>query len=179
MSSKRIEEDYLLIGKVVGAHGVRGAVKVFPYTESTNTFTALKTVWLRHKTGELREYSLESASVRKRNILLGLSGVNSRTDAEGLVNSELYCLKKWLKELSTNEFYWHQIIGLTVRLEDGSCLGKIKAILPTGSNDVYVVENGPKEYLVPAIEGIVVNIDLSSKVMTIRPLEDLLDMNDI
>ncbi|MDQ7837472.1 MAG: ribosome maturation factor RimM [Thermodesulfobacteriota bacterium] len=179
MSSRLRDEDYILIGKVVGAHGVRGVLKVLSYTESPDSFKALKAVWLKDKAGGLQELRVESAGVKGKVILLGLSGVDSRTKAESFIDSEVYCPGKWLEELPADEYYWHQIIGLTVRLEDGSVLGKIKAIFPTGSNDVYVVENGSKEYLIPAIEDVVVNIDLTNKIMTIRLLEDLLNMNDI
>lgn len=179
MNSKLRDEDLILIGKVVGVHGVRGKVKVFPYTESPDTIKPLKAVWLRDKTSGLRKFLLESVSIRKSTVILGLSGLNSRTEAESLVNADVYYPKQWLERLSAGEYYWYQIIGLTVELENGPELGKIKAIFRTGSNDVYVVENGPKEYLIPAIEDVVVDIDLSSKVMTIRPLEGLLDMNDI
>ncbi|MEW6326175.1 MAG: ribosome maturation factor RimM [Thermodesulfobacteriota bacterium] len=172
-------EDYILIGKVVGAHGVRGLLKVLPYTESPDGFKALKAVWLKDKAGGLQELRLESAGVKGRVVLLGLSGVDSRTKAESFIHSEVYCPKKWLRKIPADEYYWHQIIGLTVQLEDGSVLGKIKAVFPTGSNDVYVVENGPKEYLIPAIEDVVVKIDLANKIITVRPLEGLLNMNDI
>jgi 16S rRNA processing protein RimM len=174
-----MDEDYILIGKVVGAHGVRGLLKVLPYTESPARFKALNAVWLKDKAGGLQELRLESAGVKGRTVLLGLPGVDSRTKAESFINSEVYCPRKWLGELPADEYYWHQIIGLTVQLEDGSVLGKIKTIFPTGSNDVYVVENGSKEYLIPAIEDVVVNIDLANKIMTIRLLEGLLNMNDI
>ncbi len=174
-----MDEDYILIGKVVGAHGVRGLLKVLPYTESPARLKALNAVWLKDKTGGLQELRLESAGVKGRTVLLGLSEVDSRTKAESFINSEVYCPGKWLGELPADEYYWHQIIGLTVQLEDESVLGKIKTIFPTNSNDVYVVENGSKEYLIPAIEDVVVNIDLANKIMTIRLLEGLLNMNDI
>jgi len=174
-----MDEDYILIGKVVGAHGVRGLLKVLPYTESPASFKALNAVWLKDKTGGLQELRLESVGVKGRAVLLGLSEVDSRTKAESFINSEVYCPRKWLGELPADEYYWHQIIGLTVQLEDGSVMGKIKTIFPTNSNDVYVVENGSKEYLIPAIEDVVVNIDLANKIMTIRLLEGLLNMNDI
>lgn len=173
------EEDLVLIGNVVGVHGIKGKVKVFPYTESPETFKALKAVWLKNRTGGLQKCELKSASVGGKTVLLVLSGVSSRTEAEALIHCEVYCPKKWFQGLPANEYYWHQIIGLTVQLEDGSVLGTIKAILPTGSNDVYVVEKRPKEYLIPAIEDVIVSIDLALGVMTIRPLEDLLDMNDL
>lgn len=179
MSSKLADEDYILIGKVVGVHGVKGKIKVFPYTESPDTFKALNAVWLRDRSGVYQKFGVESASVGKKLVLLGLSGVDSCTAAESLIDSEVHCPKERLKKLSANEYYWYQIIGLTVQLQNGTTLGRITAIVPTGSNDVYVVKDGSREYLIPAIEDVVVNIDLSNKVMTIRLLENLLDMDDI
>ncbi|MDP2991871.1 MAG: ribosome maturation factor RimM, partial [Deltaproteobacteria bacterium] len=114
-----MDEDYILIGKVVGAHGVRGVLKVLSYTESPDSFKALKAVWLKDKAGGLQELRLESAGVKGKVSLLGLSGVDSRTKAESFIDSDVYCPRKWLGELPADEYYWHQIIGLTVRLEDG------------------------------------------------------------
>ncbi len=77
--------------------------------------------------------------------------------------------------LPPNKFYYFQIIGLTVVTPEGKEIGKITGILETGSNDVYVVTGMGKEYLIPAIEDAIANINLSSGTLTLSPMKGLLD----
>ena len=78
-------------------------------------------------------------------------------------------------QLPPDSFFWHQIIGLTVRTVDGQELGKIAEIMETGSNDVYVVKSDERELLLPAIKDVVREIDLTSGVMTVELLEGLVE----
>lgn len=83
--------------------------------------------------------------------------------------------KKYLPALPKNKFYHHQIIGLIVVNSEGKKIGQIAEIIETGSNDVYVVKGPGKEYLIPAIKDVILNIDLSSGTVTIAPMKGLLD----
>jgi 16S rRNA processing protein RimM len=77
--------------------------------------------------------------------------------------------------LEDGEFFYHQIVGLSVVTAEGMTLGKVEDILATGSNDVYVVKNGKKEYLIPAIADVVKRIDLERKTILIEVMQGLLD----
>ncbi len=173
-----MHEDLILIGRVVGAHGIRGAVKVLLYTEAPSILETHETVLLKNKSAETKELSLDSVRVKGKSVLLVFSEMKSRSEAERMIGSELYVPLSSLGK-ADDEYYWHEIIGLTVLLENGHTLGRVKSIIPTGSNDVYVVEDGLKEYLIPAVEGVVTRIDLSGRVMIVRPLDGLLNINDI
>ncbi len=173
-----MHEDLILIGRVVGAHGIRGAVKVLLYTEAPSSLEARETVLLKNKSAEIKEFSLDSVRVKGKGALLVFSETKSRSEAERMIGSELYVPFSSLGK-ADDEYYWHEIIGLTVLLENGHPLGRVKSIIPTGGNDVYVVEDGSKEYLIPAVEGVVTRIDLSGRVMIVRPLDGLLNINDI
>lgn len=168
----------ILIGKIVGVHGVKGTVKALSYTESIDSFKALKTILLKNERGHIQEYSLESATGKGKTVLLNLSGILSRSEAESVIGSELYIYPESLEKLE-GEYYWRQIIGLSVRTENGTALGKIKSVIPTGAHDVYVVNGDSKEYLIPAVEDVVLDIDLLKGVMTIKPLDGLLNINEI
>ena len=93
-----------------------------------------------------------------------------------LVGRELYVRRSQLPPLADDEFYWFDLIGLRVVTDEGLELGRLENIMETGSNDVYLVRAEGKEYLIPAIEEVVKAIDLDAGVMTISPLEGLLDL---
>jgi 16S rRNA processing protein RimM len=93
----------------------------------------------------------------------------------GLVGSQLLVDRNQLPPLPDGEYYWCDLLGMTVVLDDGSPLGEITDIIATGSNDVYVVKSGEREVLVPAIEDVVLNIDPVAGEMRVALLEGLLD----
>jgi 16S rRNA processing protein RimM len=91
-----------------------------------------------------------------------------------LVGCPVLIEKNRSKALPDGEFYWFQIVGLKVFTESGELLGEVKEILPTGSNDVYVVRDGQKEHLIPATESVIREINLKRKMIVIHPLEGLI-----
>jgi 16S rRNA processing protein RimM len=90
---------------------------------------------------------------------MALEGVGDRETAETLVGSRLYVDKTTLPELEEGTYYWFELIGLAVHTTQGAYLGTLAAVVPTGSNDVYVVRNGDDEVLVPALASVVQKID--------------------
>jgi 16S rRNA processing protein RimM len=87
--------------------------------------------------------------------------------------------KESLEALPPGEFYWYQLLGLRVKTESGNFLGTLEEIMPTGSNDVFVVRRDAQEVLIPATDEVVVQVDLQEKVMVIRPLKGLLPKDDL
>jgi 16S rRNA processing protein RimM len=101
-----------------------------------------------------------------------LEGVRTRAEAEQLRGQAVLVDAAELPSLDADEYYWHDILGMRVVTEDGENVGTITEIFPTGSNDVYVVRQGKREVLIPAIKEVVVSIDTKSRRMVIRPLLD-------
>lgn len=167
------EDALITIGKVVGTHGIKGYLKVISYAESTALFAPGKQLALRRKGKPVVLYRIESARPHKRGILLALRGIASVDAAKEWVGSELCIDKATLPEPERDTYYWYQIIGIEVFTLDGRRLGQVAAILPTGSNDVYVVRDGKKEVLVPAIDSVVVDIDLTNRVLRVDLPEGL------
>lgn len=167
--------EKVLIGKIVGIHGLRGTVKVLSYAESPRNFESFKAVLVERK-GKTEEFQIRSVEMKGNGVMLVLSGISSRSEAEMFLGSNLYIYPEALQK-SEDEYYWHEVVGLQVQLENGQVLGKIKAIVPTGSNDVYVVQGDEKkEYLIPAVEDVVLEIDLEQGLMIIRALDGLLEL---
>ena len=165
----------ITVGKIVGTHGIKGYLKVFPYAESLDLLSPGEDLVLSRQGNSLAIFRIRSARPHKRVILLALEGIASIEAAEEWIDCELCIDLAALPKPEEGSYYWHQIIGMAAVTLDNRRLGRIEAIIPTGSNDVYVVRDGKKEVLIPAIDSVVVGIDLDAKVLRLDLPEGLED----
>lgn len=169
-------DDLILLGKIVATHGIRGQLRVVPYSGHFDTFLAIGSVTLKDAAGRMAGYDIASAAVHGKKLLLALKGYADINRVEHLVGCELYVGRDQLPLPEEDEYYWHDLLGLTVITSSGEQLGSLESIIETGSNDVYVVKSKEREYLIPALAEVVTSIDLTAKVMTITPFEGLFDL---
>jgi 16S rRNA processing protein RimM len=174
-----MEGGLLVIGKIVNTHGIQGKLRVNSYAESPAIFTSQKFFYVKDEKGDFEKYEVTNAELHKNVILVELDGVSSIDEAKKLVGTSVFIEKSKLDPLSEDEYYWFEVIGLEVFTDEGTFLGKVESILQTGSNDVYVIRNNKKEYLIPAIAEVVTNIDVVKKTMIIHPLEGLFEDGEI
>ena len=171
------KEKFLLIGKIVGTHGLKGDLKVYSYSETLRAFEAGHSIYIRTAAGQEQVYVIESSKPHKKVVLLSLKGISTISSAESLVGSDLFMEKERLPELEEDAHYWFDIIGLSVFLKDNTFIGNVTSVIPTGSNDVYVVKdpdkNKTQEILIPAIESVVLEIDLKNGRMSVDLPEGL------
>ncbi len=172
------QEDYVLIGHITGVHGLHGSLKVTSHTESLDLYKNGEKLLIRRtgKGSPLSERSLtiQSVSPYKKKILLKFDEIDDIDSAERLIGAEILIQREKFPELDDGEFYWVDIIGLSVFTVDGESLGRVDSIIPTGSNDVYVVKNNKGgEVLVPALEAVIKAIDLKAGTMTVDLPEGL------
>lgn len=171
------KNEFLPIGKIVGVHGIAGNVKILSYAESTAVFKPGMPLVARRHQGEEKTYSIKWVKPHTQTVLLSLKEIENRTQAEALVGSELFIEKKSLPKPADGDYYWFDIIGLSVFTVQGQYIGRVASIMPTGSNDVYVVKNSTggrqEETLIPALASVVVCIDLESKTMQVNLPEGL------
>lgn len=168
-----LSNKLILIGEVVRTQGIKGKLKVRPLAD-LDIFESLKGVFLGKGEETAVYYEVISSQIHKGAVLLALDGIETMTRAEELVGNRIFAETDMLEELPEGEYYWLQIIGLDVFTEDGRRLGKVEEIFPTGSNDVYVVREGAKEYLIPAIAEVVKDVDVAGGRMIISPMKGLL-----
>ncbi|MDF1593198.1 MAG: ribosome maturation factor RimM [Desulfobacterales bacterium] len=165
------KSDIVPIGKIVGVHGMAGNVKIYSYVASLSVFSPGTLLLARHDKGGGKTYSVKWAKPHAKTALLSLEGIENRTQAEALVGSALYIEKKSLPELEDDDYYWFDLIGLSVFTLAGEYIGRVASIMPTGSNDVYIVtdvaDGRRKETLIPALASVVVSIDLEQKTMQV------------
>ncbi len=160
----------LIIGRILAPWGLKGDVKVEILTDyPKERFTPGKLV---HVDGFAM--TIESGRPHKGNIILKLDEVADADQAAALKGKYLEIPAGESMPLDDDQFYHHQLIGLSVETTQGRLLGVIKRILPTGSNDVYVVDGDGREMLVPAIADVVKQVNISEGVVVIEEIDGLL-----
>ncbi len=160
-------DNALLIGRIVGAHGTGGVCKIASYAESLAVFEPGNPLFV--ETDDIPLQTLEVIWVKphSKGALMALSGVSDRDAAEKLRGAAIYVDKRRLPALETESYYWFELIGMEVFTQDGVFLGRLESILPTGSNDVYVVRLADRETLVPALASVVRRVDTERRRMEV------------
>ncbi len=146
-------------------HGLDGTLLCEVVTEFPARFRTTRRVFLGDPP---HPYSVRRARVRGGMLLLALEGVTSPEQAEALRGQEVQVPVEEAVALPPGRFYWHQVIGLEVRDEQGRLLGTVADILETGANDVYVVHGEAGELLLPAIRDVVLQIDPAAGTLIAR-----------
>jgi 16S rRNA processing protein RimM len=173
-------ETLIPVGKVIRPHGLNGFMRVFSYAKSGETFLQGGVVLLKSGENSHSEHKVISITAHKNAFLMRLEGISSLEDAEGYRGAEILIRKDALRRESDDEFFWFELIGLEVFLDSGRFIGTLEEIIDTGSNDIYVVKDGNKEALIPAIHGIVLAIDLQNRRMIIADnIDGLLDIDEV
>lgn len=168
------KDNFLLIGKIVGTHGIMGTLKVYSYAESISAFENESSLLIINTEGVENTFEIESVKPHKRILLLSLAGVNNRKHALALTGAKIFIDKSKLPEIDGNSYYWFDLIGLSVFTLKDKLLGKVDSIITTGSNDVYVVKDSDNsEILIPALKSVILNINLEHQKMLVDLPEGL------
>ncbi len=135
-------------------------------------------LYVFHK-GRLSEFTVEAARLFKEFIIVRLGGIDTISQAEELIGSDVLVPDQDLKPLGEDEIYFHEIEGFTVVALDGKTVGKIKDMLATPGNDLLVVAASDREVLIPFVKSICVRLDRERKQVVIDPPEGLLELDEI
>jgi 16S rRNA processing protein RimM len=172
--------DLIVIGKVSRPHGVKGEISIEYFNpEDPRFFSQYQMLYIQGDQGSPRPYRPIKVRPHKNCILARLEGIRNKEEAETLRGNLVLVDPAELPSLEEDEYYWRDILGMQVVTEQGSDVGKVTAILRTGSNDVYVVKKGRKESLIPAIKDVIVAVEKDTRTMVIRPLKGLLEEDDL
>jgi 16S rRNA processing protein RimM len=159
-----VTEKIVLLGHISGVHGVKGWVKIHSLTDPREAIFQYQP-WLLGESHEEIRFS-EGKKHGSRLIAL-LEDINDREAAEGLVNRSIAVHRDQFPETEAGEFYWTDLVGLRVELEDGTVLGTLENLLATGAHDVMVVK-GEKQRLIPFVQGqYVKQVDLESGLIVV------------
>lgn len=171
-------EKLVCVGKIIAAHGIKGAVKIKSYTEIPQSLVEYSPLY--NKDGS-EIFEIKSLSVNKDVIIAVVNGMNSRNDAELLKGRDLFADKALFSETEEGEFYQDDLIGLAAKTEDGEIFGKILAIHNYGGGDIIEIrmQNSQKTELFAFTGEIFPEVDIEDGYVVICPPEvEYLNDND-
>ncbi len=164
--------DWIPVGKLARTHGLNGELKFYPHDPEGFDFTSGQVVLL-----EAMEKKLKVKSIRGANapFIIRLDGIDSIDSAKPLTGQEVLVHRDDFQTLPEGEYYRFEIEGLEVFDDEGRSYGVIEEVIPTGSNDVYVVRNGDSEWMLPMIDSVVKSIDLEQGKLIFHRIEGLFE----
>ncbi|MCA9883529.1 MAG: 16S rRNA processing protein RimM [Anaerolineae bacterium] len=164
------EPKYLLLGKIDRPHGVRGELRVRLMTDYPERIKSLKHVFLGTDPNKAKatRYEIETVRFHKGAALLKFVGVPSRNEAELLRGQMVMIDLANAVPLDDDEVYLYQLIGMDVQTVEGETLGKLRDVLETGANDVYIVDSPQYgELLIPIHDDTLIETDVDARIITV------------
>jgi 16S rRNA processing protein RimM len=173
-----LRKDHVLIGKILKSHGLKGEVKVFPYSGCPENFNNYPGVILADPDrGVHRPCTVIRSRAQGDNVILLFEGISSKDDADRLAGYQLWLGKGEFPELGSDEYYWFQLEGMRVFTGDGRKLGVVTSIFSNRAQDVLVVTGDEREFLIPITDEIIQRQDDEKRILVVAPLPGLLDLN--
>lgn len=160
--------EYIPVGKISGAFGVKGWVKIYSFTDPRENILSYSPLYLSRK-GEWVEVKVVEGRLQGKGVVMSLDGVTDRDQVLPLVGVELAIAKTQIKPAGKDEYYWSDLIGMSVVNVQDEQLGHVESLLENGAHDVLVVVNKDKtERLIPfVLDDIVELVDLDNKVIRV------------
>jgi 16S rRNA processing protein RimM len=159
--------DFLNAGEVSGVFGVKGLVKIYSFTEPRENILRYSP-WILQKNNQTREVKVTGGQRQGNTVVAELEGIADRDAALALMGWKILISKQQLPKPKPGEYYWADLVGLTVKTQEGIHLGVVDHLLETGANDVLVVVDGENERLIPFLQQhTVLNIDLDAGLMVV------------
>lgn len=168
-------QDLCIIGSIVAAHGIRGAVKVLSFSDVPGRFTRLETVLLGRSTGKVRPARVTAASDEGPRVILQFEECGDREAAEALVGLNIYVEEAEMAAPPEGRYFIHDLIGCTVRTASGEFRGTVRDVMLLPANDIYVVDYHGLEVLVPAVPAIVTQVNTAEKTIIVEPVPGLFE----
>ena len=169
-------KQYLEIGKIVGTHGIRGMVRVQPWSDSGEFLTNFKRFFLSPD----GESELKALKIQPHGgvVLVAFKGVDTVEQAESLRGKTIYIFRDDIS-LPEGRYFIDDLIGCEVfDADSGEKYGIISEVSQTGANDVWHISSGGREYLLPAIDEVIVSVDPEKERLEIRPMKGIFDDED-
>ncbi len=156
----------------MGVFGHQGWLKVAAYSNRSDRFENVPVVYLESE-NDFSGIIVTSWRLQNTNILLKLRGVDNPEKGRELIGKEIYLPENEQIELPADQYFLHDIIGMAVFDTEGNFMGHITEVIPAGANDVYVIRDGKKEVLIPAVGEFVKEIKLDQSKMVVRLWEEI------
>ena len=175
----QIPDDLTQVGYVSGAFGVTGSIRVTPFSTDADALLNVKTWWL-DKPG-LRSVSVRTAKMHGGDVVAQLKDTVGRDASEALKGAAVSIPRSQFPQLSADEFYWSDLIGLDVVNLQGEALGQVTDMMHNGAQSILRItpapvaevaeaaanENKSAERLIPFVDQFVKTVDQSAKIITV------------
>lgn len=172
------DETRIEVGRIVGAHALRGEVRVRYFGDGPDTLLSVERVWLASDRDEAAPRAFEvlrTGTGRAGEVRLALEGVADRDAANALRGRLVLVDAADLAPLADDEIYWHELVGCTVVTTGGEEIGVVRELWDTGQHDVLVVDAGPGQpVLIPTAREIMTRVDVAARRIFIEPVPGLL-----
>ena len=132
------DDKKIYLGKITGVHGIKGWLKIQSYSSPPENILNYPS-WIITNKGEEDFYSIEQGRKQNNKIVVKLEKIDDRNTAESLINSKIQILRSDLPKLSNENYYWSDLVGLSVLNSEETVIGKIESLIETGANDVMVI----------------------------------------
>ena len=172
------QPPFLLLGRVLRPHGIRGELRIEVLTAYPERIVAGMTIAIGPDPDDPTtavEYEITQVRTHQKYLILGVEGVPDRNAADLLREQNVMIALENAIPLEDGEFYLYQIIGLSVQTEDGETIGTVTEIIETGANDVLVVHGPRGEILLPVIDDCVLDVDVEGEKITVNLMEGLVE----
>lgn len=162
------KQDWVVIGRFGRPHGIKGCVSVISFTQPRENIVDY-THWHILGSDHLwQAITVLKTEINHKFILAEIDRYDTREQVAALTNREIAVRQSQLKKLASNEYYWHELIGMTVVNQNNALIGIVDSLMATGSNDVLVVV-GERRVLIPYLLGdVVLTIDSVCRVITVE-----------
>ena len=163
------------VGKIVGCFGIDGYLKLQPSTHSIERLGSLTDVFIGPSAAAAAPRRIDEVVEKNRSIMLKVHAVESRTAAESLVGSFVFVSEEDLSVPPEGSCFVHDIIGSEVVTQRGIVVGVVADVYKLPGHDIWVVQQGEKEFLLPVVKEFIASVDMLSKRIIVRPIEGLFD----
>ncbi|MDY7025871.1 MAG: ribosome maturation factor RimM [Pseudomonadota bacterium] len=166
-------DEFIVIGKLTSAYGIKGWLKAFSYTEPTDNLFSYSPWWVGFSTDQVQSMDVTSHQKQGKLFHVHLKQCSDRNQAEALKGAFIYAKAQDLAALPEGDFYWRDLEGLNIQTPSGQLLGKVAYLIETGSNDVLVIKPTPssidsRERMIPYLpEQFDLQVDLELAMITV------------
>lgn len=163
--------ESFLIGKFVKVHGIKGELKLYPYTDDMDNLSKVKKLFLDDKLSF--GLKVTSCKFQGKMLIFKFQNINSIEEATNYVNKDVYIPKEDISDIE-DTYYIEDLIGCEVFEENGNLLGSITDVFNTGANDVYEIDVNQKKVYIPAIKQVIKDVDIKNKKVVIELMKGLI-----
>jgi len=156
----------IVMGRVAGPFGIRGWIKVQPFTRSVDSLLGHGAWWLGRE-GQWGSSKVEEGAVHGRSLIAKLEGYDDRDAAARLKGLNVALPRTALPASADGEYYWSDLIGLEVANREGTALGRVTGLMETGASQVLIVR-GERERLIPFAEPVVISVEVAGGRLTVE-----------